>query len=121
MRDAEPGIRVLMVVVGKARGTADELRTGSTDAVVIDEAPAALLVGHRRAGVDASCAVYDEHPFDEPDEWGISPPSARRPPRHELDADAGRAVVECLGPLSDRTMREVCAALAIAIAVDCAS
>ena len=30
----------------------------------------ALLVRHRSAEVDASYAAYDEHPADEPDEWG---------------------------------------------------
>ena len=32
--------------------------------------PSALLASHRRAEVDASYAAYDEHPIDEPDEWG---------------------------------------------------
>lgn len=41
-----------------------------TDAVLIDEALTALLAGHRAAEVDASYAAYDEHPLDEPDEWG---------------------------------------------------
>jgi hypothetical protein len=27
-------------------------------------------VGHRAAEVDATYAAYDEHPLDEPDEWG---------------------------------------------------
>jgi hypothetical protein len=29
-----------------------------------------LLARHRAAEVDASYAAYDEHPLDEPDEWG---------------------------------------------------
>ena len=41
-----------------------------TDAVIIDEALTALLASRRGAGVDASYAAYDEHPLDEPDEWG---------------------------------------------------
>jgi hypothetical protein len=28
------------------------------------------LLRHRAAEVDASYAAYDEHPLDEPDEWG---------------------------------------------------
>jgi hypothetical protein len=36
----------------------------------VDEALTALLARHRAAEVDASYAVYDEHPLDEPDEWG---------------------------------------------------
>ena len=45
-------------------------RAGSSDAASIDEALAALLARHRAAEVDASYAAYDEHPLDEPDEWG---------------------------------------------------
>jgi len=45
-------------------------RSGVSDAVLVDEALAALLARHRHAEVDASYAVYDEHPLDEPDEWG---------------------------------------------------
>ena len=40
------------------------------DSALIDEALAALLARHRAAEVDASYAAYDEHPRDEPDEWG---------------------------------------------------
>jgi hypothetical protein len=33
--------------------------------------PSRLLRGRNRAAeLDASYAVYDEHPLDEPDEWG---------------------------------------------------
>lgn len=42
----------------------------STDAALIDAALEALLVRHRAAELDASYAAYDEHPLDEPDEWG---------------------------------------------------
>jgi Arc/MetJ family transcription regulator len=45
-------------------------RSGDTDAAMIDEALRALLARHRSAEVDASYAAYDEHPLDEPDEWG---------------------------------------------------
>lgn len=45
-------------------------RSGLTDAALVDEALAALLARHRAAEVDASYAAYDEHPLDEPDEWG---------------------------------------------------
>lgn len=37
---------------------------------MVDEALAALLARHRSAEVDASYAVYDQHPLSEPDEWG---------------------------------------------------
>jgi len=45
-------------------------RSGVSDAVLVDEALTALLARHRAAEVDASYAAYDEHPLDEPDEWG---------------------------------------------------
>jgi hypothetical protein len=50
--------------------SARSLRLGATDAALVDEALAALLARHRSAEVDASYAAYDEHPIDEPDEWG---------------------------------------------------
>jgi hypothetical protein len=51
--------------------SAREVRSGITDARLIDEALEALLVRHRSAEVDASyAAAYEEHPIDEPDEWG---------------------------------------------------
>ena len=50
---------------------AREVRAGITDARLIDEALEALLVRHRSAEVDASyAAAYEEHPINEPDEWG---------------------------------------------------
>jgi hypothetical protein len=53
-------------LLNSARG----LRSGITDAALIDEALEALLARHRSAEVDASYAAYDKHPMDEPDEWG---------------------------------------------------
>jgi len=50
--------------------TARSVRSGLTDAALVDEALWALLVRHRAAEVDASYTAYDEHPADEPDEWG---------------------------------------------------
>jgi Arc/MetJ family transcription regulator len=49
---------------------ARRVRSGDTDAAMIDEALRALVAHHRSAEVDASYAAYDEHPLDEPDEWG---------------------------------------------------
>lgn len=49
---------------------ARRVTTGSTDAALVDEALTALLARHRSAEVDASYVAYDEHPLDEPDEWG---------------------------------------------------
>jgi hypothetical protein len=53
-------------LLDRARG----LRSGTTDAALIDEALEALLVRYRSAEVDASYAAYDEHPIDESDDWG---------------------------------------------------
>lgn len=49
---------------------ARKVRSGTTDAALVDEALAALLARHRSAEVDASYAAYDEHLLDEPDAWG---------------------------------------------------
>jgi len=49
---------------------ARRVRSGVTDAALIDAALEALLARHRAAEVDASYAAYDMHPLDEPDEWG---------------------------------------------------
>lgn len=49
---------------------ARRVRSGTTDAAMIDEALRALVSRHRSAQVDAGYAAYDEHPLDEPDEWG---------------------------------------------------
>jgi len=46
-------------------------RAGRTDAALVDEALTALLARYRSAEIDASyAAAYDEHPLQEPDEWG---------------------------------------------------
>lgn len=50
--------------------SARSLRAGTTDAALVDDALRALLARYRSAEVDASYAAYDEHPADEPDEWG---------------------------------------------------
>ena len=50
--------------------SARSVRSGLTDAALVDEALGALLARHRAAEVDASYAAYDDHPADEPDEWG---------------------------------------------------
>ena len=49
---------------------ARRLRSGLTDAALVDEALEALLSRHRAAEVDASYAAYDRQPLDEPDAWG---------------------------------------------------
>ena len=49
---------------------ARELRSGATDAALLDEALKAFLGQQRSMEIDASYTAYEEHPLDEPDEWG---------------------------------------------------
>jgi len=62
--------RLSTTVDAELLDSARKLRSGTTDAALVDEALRALLARHRSAEVDASYAAYDEHPADEPDEWG---------------------------------------------------
>lgn len=51
--------------------SARRLRSGATDAALLDEALAALVARHRAAEIDVEYErAYREHPVDEPDEWG---------------------------------------------------
>jgi hypothetical protein len=63
-------IRLSTTVDAALLEQARSLRSGTTDAALVDEALAALLARYRSAEIDASYAIYDEHPLDEPDEWG---------------------------------------------------
>jgi len=62
--------RLSTTVDAELLDTARSVRSGLTDAALVDEALAALLRRHRAAEVDASYRAYDEQPADEPDEWG---------------------------------------------------
>lgn len=62
--------RVSTTVDDELLQRARALRSGSTDAALLDEALGALLARHRAAELDAAYAAYDAHPADEPDEWG---------------------------------------------------
>lgn len=63
-------VRVSTTVDQQTLTTARQLRQGVNDAVLLDEALAALIARHRAAQIDAEYAAYDEHPLDEPDAWG---------------------------------------------------
>jgi hypothetical protein len=63
-------IRLSTTVDATLLQDARRVSSGGTDATLIDEALTALLARHRRAEIDAGYAAYDEHPLDEPDEWG---------------------------------------------------
>lgn len=57
-------------VDGALLADARAFRSGVTDAALLDEALESLLARHRAAEIDAAYRAYDEHPLDEPDEWG---------------------------------------------------
>jgi hypothetical protein len=63
-------IRVSTTVDKDLLGRARAIRAESTDAALLDEALTLLLARHRSAEIDAGYAAYDEHPLDEPDDWG---------------------------------------------------
>jgi len=63
-------IRLSTTVDAHLLNSARGVRSGITDAALVDEALGALLARHRSAEIDASYAAYDDHPVDEPDEWG---------------------------------------------------
>ena len=63
-------VRVSTTVDQHLLADARRAMNGEPDAVVIDEALRSLLLRHRSAELDAEYAAYDDHPIDEPDEWG---------------------------------------------------
>ncbi len=63
-------IRVSTTVDGELLARARTTCGGTTDAALLDEALRALLARHRAGELDAAYAAYDEHPLNEPDEWG---------------------------------------------------
>jgi hypothetical protein len=63
-------IRLSTTVDAELLASARSVRSGMTDAALIDEALGALLARYRSAEIDAAYAAYDERPADEPDEWG---------------------------------------------------
>lgn len=63
-------VRVSTTVDEHLLGKARRLRAGTTDAALLDEALQSLIARHRAVEIDAAYAAYDEHPLDEPDDWG---------------------------------------------------
>jgi hypothetical protein len=63
-------IRVSTTVDGDLLARARDLRAGTADSALLDEALTALVARHRAAEIDAAYSAYDEHPLSEPDEWG---------------------------------------------------
>lgn len=65
-----PRIRVSTTVDETLLANARELRSDLNDAALLDAALAALAAVHRAAEIDQSYSAYEQHPLDEPDEWG---------------------------------------------------
>lgn len=65
-----PRVRLSTTVDEELLNEARALRVGLNDASLIDEALAALHRENRATVVDSSYQAYDDHPIDEPDEWG---------------------------------------------------
>ena len=63
-------IRVSTTVDGDLLAEARLATAATSDAALLDQALAALLGQHRRAEIDRAYAAYDEHPLEEPDDWG---------------------------------------------------
>ena len=63
-------IRVSTTVDEALLGQARAVRSGATDAALLDEALRSLVAGHRAGEIDASYDAYRDHPLDQPDEWG---------------------------------------------------
>lgn len=63
-------IRVSTTVDGDLLAEARGACNGVTDSALLDDALRALLARKRAGELDAAYAAYDEHPLDEPDEWG---------------------------------------------------
>lgn len=62
--------RISTTVDGGLLSEARRARAGVNDATLFDEALRALIARYRAARYDEAYAAYDEHPLDEPDEWG---------------------------------------------------
>lgn len=64
-------VRVSTTVDAELLARAREIRSGGTDASLVEEALQALLRNHRAAEVDEAYALaYRETPVEAPDEWG---------------------------------------------------
>lgn len=62
--------RVSTTVDGDLLAEARSRKAGLNDAALFDAALTALVRASRTAEIDAAYAAYDDHPLDEPDEWG---------------------------------------------------
>ncbi len=65
-----PRRRISTTVDDELLTSARSLSGAVTDAWLVDQALAALIAQYRSAEIDRSYNAYDDHPFDEVDEWG---------------------------------------------------
>jgi hypothetical protein len=63
-------VRVSTTVDEHLLRSARQVCNGRPDSALLDEALRALLSRHRAAEINSTYSVYDDHPFNEPDEWG---------------------------------------------------
>jgi post-segregation antitoxin (ccd killing protein) len=63
-------VRVSTTVDEELLAQARAVQPDVNDARLLDAALAALVARQRAAEIDSTYAAYDEHPLDEPDEWG---------------------------------------------------
>lgn len=63
-------VRVSTTVDGDLLTEARRSRAGANDSSLLEAALLALLASDRSARIDESYGAYDEHPIDEPDDWG---------------------------------------------------
>ena len=62
--------RISTTVDGRLLASARESMPGARDALLMDEALAALCRERRRAEIDEQYEAYDGVPLDAPDAWG---------------------------------------------------
>jgi hypothetical protein len=63
-------VRVSTTVDEQLFNQARALRPDVNDARLLDAALEAFVARYRAAEIDSSYAAYEEHPLDEPDDWG---------------------------------------------------
>ncbi len=67
---AIPRIRISTTVDEELLIQARQLGQKSTDASLLDEALKSLVTKYKMAEINSTYCAYDEHPLNEPDEWG---------------------------------------------------
>ena len=63
-------IRISTTVDAELLARARTLCPRPTDSALLDEALTAVISQQRASVIDTAYEAYDQHPIDEPDEWG---------------------------------------------------